>query len=171
MIRPGGVLEVRLTERVPVAVWRSAKGLSLLDASGHRVAGLESRADRDDLPLVAGEGADRAVTEALALIDAAGPAAPRLRGLMRMGERRWDMVLDRDQRIMLPQKNPVSALERLLAMNQTQDILARDIAAIDLRDGHKPVLRLNKSAISRVHPGTTIGANPENTPTAKEEDL
>jgi cell division protein FtsQ len=164
MIRPGGVLEVRLTERVPVAVWRADKGLSLIDATGHRVAGLEARADRDDLPLIAGLGADRAVAEALALIDAAGSAAPRLRGLVRMGERRWDMVLDRDQRILLPETDPVAALDGLMALNQSQDILARDLIAIDLRDGQKPVLRLSRSAMTRAQNGTTVAA-PSNTTT------
>jgi hypothetical protein len=43
------------------------------------------------------------VPEALALVAAARPAVPRLRGLVRMGERRWDLVLDRDQRILLPE--------------------------------------------------------------------
>ena len=35
---------------------------------------------------------------------------PRVRGLERMGERRWDVVLDHGQRIMLPQDRPVPAL-------------------------------------------------------------
>lgn len=171
MIRPGGVLEVRLAERVPVAVWRSPKGLSLIDATGHRVAGLESRLDRDDLPLIAGIGADLAVAEALALIDAAGPAAPRLRGLVRMGDRRWDLVLDRDQRILLPETDPLGALDRLMAMNQAQDILARDLAAIDLRNGQKPVLRLTQSAMTRALGGTEVSASPTSTATTTEEGL
>lgn len=171
MIRPGGVLEVNLTERVPVAVWRSPKGLSLIDATGHRVAGLESRVDRDDLPLLAGLGADLAVTEALALVDAAGPAAPRLRGLVRMGQRRWDIVLDRDQRVLLPEMDPVAALDRLMAMNQSQDILARDLAAIDLRNGQKPVLRLTQSAMTRAQGGTEVSADPNATATKTEEGL
>ena len=79
-------------------------------------------------------GADAAAVEALALIDAAGPLLPRMRRLVRMGQRRWDMVLDRDQRILLPAENPVPALEALLALNTADDLLARDLTAIDLRD-------------------------------------
>ena len=51
-------------------------GLQLLDATGHRVAGLSARADRADLPLVAGEGADAAMPEALAIFEAAQPVEP-----------------------------------------------------------------------------------------------
>jgi cell division protein FtsQ len=69
-----------------------------------------------------------------------------LRGLVRMGERRWDLVLDRDQRILLPETNPVRALERLLALDQAEGILTRDITAADLRLDHRPTLRLTAGA-------------------------
>jgi cell division protein FtsQ len=147
-VRSGGVLQVVLTEREPALVWRNADRLELLDATGHRVAGLGARGDRADLPLVAGEGADAATPEALAILDAAGPIAPRLRGLVRMGDRRWDIVLDRNQRIELPAENPIAALERLLALDQADRLLDRDILTIDLRQEQRPVLRLAPFALS-----------------------
>jgi cell division protein FtsQ len=104
------------------------------------------RIDRADLPLVAGMGADRTAAEAIQILAAAGPLQPRIRGLIRMGERRWDVVLDRDQRILLPADNPVGALQRLLTINTTEDLFARDIAAFDLRIGQRPVLRLTPYA-------------------------
>ncbi|MFN6925339.1 MAG: cell division protein FtsQ/DivIB [Tabrizicola sp.] len=149
-VRAGGVLQVSITERVPVAVWRTETGLMLVDDEGHRVAGLLSRTDRPDLPLVAGEGADRAMPEALALYDAAGPLLPRIRGLVRVGERRWDLVLDRNQRVLLPEENPVQALERLLALDHVQDIMNRDILSVDLRSDHRPTLRLTPNALAEL---------------------
>lgn len=147
-VRTGGVLQVLITERKPVAVWRTEAGLMLIDDTGHRVAGLMARTDRPDLPLIAGEGADRVTPEALALIDAAGPLTPRIRGLVRMGNRRWDIVLDRNQRVMLPEKNPVQALERLLALDHAQDLMNRDILTVDLRSDHRPTLRLTPHALA-----------------------
>ena len=147
-VRSGGVLQVLLTERDPALIWRLGDRLELLDITGHRVAGLAARADRADLPLILGTGANLAATEALALLDAAGPLMPRLRGLVRMGERRWDIVLDRDQRIMLPAHNPVAALERLLALDQAENLLARDILAVDLRSEQRPALRLAPFALN-----------------------
>ena len=149
-VRSGGVLQVLITERVPVAVWRTEDGLTLVDETGHRVAGLLSRSDRADLPLIAGEGADAATPEALELIAAAGPLTPRIRGLVRMGDRRWDIVLDRDQRILLPEKNPVQALERLLALDHAQDLMIRDILTVDLRSDHRPTLRLTPNALAEI---------------------
>ncbi len=145
-IRPGGVLEVAITERNPVVVWRTDGQLELLDETGHRVASLTERAARADLPMVAGGGADKAVEEALKIIATAAPLSDRLRGLVRVGERRWDVVLDGEQRIMLPEKQAVFALEQVLALNQAQDLLARNLTAIDMRTPLRPTLRLGENA-------------------------
>ncbi|MGR3757677.1 MAG: cell division protein FtsQ/DivIB [Tranquillimonas sp.] len=162
-IRPGGILDVRVVERVPVAVWRVAGGLMLLDRQGNRVAQLDQRTDRIDLPLLAGAGADRAVPEALALLAAARPLDARMRGLVRMGERRWDVVLDGDQTILLPETAPVPALEQVLALNQAQDILDRDVVAIDMRNPRRPTVRLGDTAIAGLKHVSQkkLGAPPE----------
>ena len=160
-VRSGGILQVLVTERTPVAVWRTEAGLTLLDDTGHRVAGLHARTDRPDLPLLAGEGADSSTAEALALIAAAGPLVPRIRGLVRMGDHRWDIVLDRDQRILLPAADPIRALERLLALDHAQEILARDLLAIDLRNDARPTLRLTPYAMNALR--RTQGLDPMET--------
>jgi cell division protein FtsQ len=85
---------------------------------------------------------------ALELLAAAGPILPRIRGLVRIGERRWDIVLDRNQRILLPERAPLKALERMIALEQAQDLLARDIFTVDLRIDQRPVLRLAPFALS-----------------------
>jgi len=124
--------------------------LELLDADGRRVAAIAHRMHRYDLPLIVGEGADRAAPEALALYNAAEPLVPRLRGLVRMGERRWDVVLDRDQRIMLPETGAIEALEQVIALDQAQDLLARDISAVDMRNAHRPTLRMGQLAVAEL---------------------
>jgi cell division protein FtsQ len=145
-IRPGGVLQIDVTERVPVLVWRTREGVQLLDETGAHIEGLPNRAARMDLPLIAGDGADKAVQQALALYDAARPLGDRLRGFVRIGERRWDVVLDRDQRILLPSDRPVRALERVIALNQAQDMMDRDVAIIDMRLADRPTLRMTAEA-------------------------
>jgi cell division protein FtsQ len=145
-IRPGGVLEIDVEQRKAVVLWRSEDGLALVDENGYYVAGATSRHARPDLPLIAGKGADAHVGEALDLIDAARPLGNRLRGLVRMGERRWDVVLDRDQRIMLPVQNPRRALERVIALEGAQDILSRDVARVDMRLAHRPTVQMTQLA-------------------------
>lgn len=141
-IRKGGILRITVTEREPAILWRSPLGLEMLDATGSRVATLLDRAARPDLPVIAGEGADRNVPEALAILAAARPIRERIRGLVRFGDRRWDVVLDRDQRILLPEIDPVSALQTVMALDGAQDVLGRDLAAIDMRNPERPTVRL-----------------------------
>lgn len=145
-IRPGGILQIDVTPREPVAVWRTADGVSMVDGNGVHVAWLYARADRPDLPLFAGEGATRKVGEALAIIRAAAPLGDRLRGIVRMGERRWDVVLDRDQRILLPEEGAVQALERVIALEGAEDILTRDVVRVDMRLARRPTLQMNIDA-------------------------
>lgn len=145
-IKPGGILSAVVKEREPAILWRHARGIEILDKTGHRVASVTSRDVRPDLPLIAGEGADLAVTEAMALVDAAGPILPRVRGLVRRGERRWDLVLDHGQRIMLPATGALTALEAAMAIDRAQDMLGRDIAVVDLRNPSRPVMRLGIDA-------------------------
>jgi cell division protein FtsQ len=149
-VQPGGVLQVKVTEREPAVVWRGPQGLILLDEQGHRIAALLERSERADLPLIAGEGADEAVPEALHLLATAAPIRARLRGLVRMGERRWDLLLDRNQRILLPAAAADLALERLLAFDAAQGLLKRDITAVDLRLPARPALRLAPYALTEL---------------------
>lgn len=161
-IRPDGILEVAVTERTPAVVWRHRGGLELLDPTGRRVASLLTREARADLPLIVGDGAERAVPEALALFAAAGPLGARVRGLVRIGERRWDLVLDRGQRVLLPETGALAALERLIALDQAEDLFGRDILLVDLRIQRRPTLRLSPDAMTelrRIRGETTTGGS------------
>ncbi len=161
-IRPGGVLQIAIKERVPAIVWRGRDGLELLDALGHRVSPLGARAERADLPLIAGDGADRHVAQAMELLAAARPIEHRLRGLVRMGGRRWDVVLNRNQRILLPEQDPVRALLRVIALNQAEDMLDRDLIAIDMRNRDRPTIRMAPQAVQELRHIKTIEAGASN---------
>jgi cell division protein FtsQ len=147
---PSGALEIRAIERVPVVVWRGGETVVLLDQRGVRVAEVDSRLRRPDLPLVAGEGADRQVPEALAILEMAGPIRNRVRGLVRMGERRWDVVLDRGQVIRLPEAEPAAALGRVMALQVAEGLLERDLTVVDMRDPRRPMLRLTEHATAEL---------------------
>ncbi len=115
-----------------------------------------SREARADLPLLAGEGADRAVPEARALLAAAAPVMARVRGLVRVGERRWDLVLDRGQRIMLPETDPVAALIAVTALDQSEKMLERDLTVVDLRNEQRPTIRLAADALETFRQGGEV---------------
>jgi cell division protein FtsQ len=150
-IRGGGLLEAVAEERVPIMLWRSRDGLKLVDAEGHRVALVTTRAARPDLPLIAGDGAAAAISEARILLGAAASIEDRIRGLVRVGERRWDLVLEGDQRILLPANGALQALERVLALHAAQDLLSRDVVLVDLRNPTRPTIRMSPAAMEEFH--------------------
>ena len=63
-----------------------------------------------------------------------------------MGERRWDLVLAQGPRIQLPEQGSVNALRWVLAQHGAQDLLARDLTHVDMRNPAKPVLRMTQTA-------------------------
>ncbi|MEO0569228.1 MAG: cell division protein FtsQ/DivIB [Pseudomonadota bacterium] len=148
-LRKGGVLLAEVVERQPAALWRSRAGLVIVDEQGVIIGDLHWRGERPELPVIAGDGADAVVPEAIALHKAAEPLHGRLRGLVRVGERRWDVVLDREQRIMLPEQNPIGALERVIVLSDLQDLLERDLVAVDMRLALRPTIRMSDYAISK----------------------
>jgi cell division protein FtsQ len=154
----GGILQVDVTERIPAVLWRTAQGLEVLDAEGMITGPATTREEYATLPLIAGEGAEKHVTEALDLVRAAGPLGARMRGLVRIGERRWDVVLDRDQRILLPEDAPVQALERVIALGQVHEMLERDLSVVDMRLAARPTIRMNPTAVAQWHELQTTNA-------------
>jgi cell division protein FtsQ len=147
LIGAQGVLEIGVVMRVPALVWRSEKGLVLLDVDGQKSGRLISRLQRTDLPLITGAGVQDHTRQAMAIFKKLSPIAGRVRGLVRVGERRWDVVLDRNQVLKLPEDQPIAALGRILALHRAKDILNRDITVVDIRDGRKPILRLSEPAL------------------------
>ena len=86
----------------------------------------------------------------MALLQAAAPITNRVRGLVRVGERRWDIVLDRGQRLLLPADGAVRALERVIVLAELQDLLERDLDVVDLRLPTRPTIRLTEHAMSEL---------------------
>ena len=146
-VRFGGVLQVDVVERVPAFLWRRDNGLEVLDETGIYLRTVASRLQYGDLPLIAGEGADAQVAQAKQLFVASKPLKNRLRGLVFIGERRWDVVLDKGQRLMLPEENPVLALERVIALDQAEELLTRSVEVVDFRLKNRPTLQLRSGAM------------------------
>jgi cell division protein FtsQ len=136
----GGILKIEVEERIPALVWRNQVGLFLLDKEGKMVGSIGSRAERSDLPFIAGEGANSRIFQALKLMELAAPIFTRILALEWVSNYRWDIVLSDSQRILLPPNNPELAIDRFLLLNETYDILARKISRIDMRNESRLVI-------------------------------
>lgn len=141
-LSPTGALTIAVERRRPAAVFRNDGGrLGVVDREGVEIRPVRKRRDEPELILLLGEGATEHVSQALAVASAAQGLRDRLRAMVRVGERRWDAVLDRDMRILLPAKDPVTAMARVADMYRG-GLLERDLTMVDMRITERPTLRM-----------------------------
>ena len=147
---PAGNVEISVVERKPEAVLRRYGAAELLDRFGERAFSGNLELELERLPLISGEGADSMVAEALEIYAAAEPIRDSIRGLVRIGERRWDAVLDGGRVIQLPENDPDGAMRQLLAYERRARLLSRAIRTIDLRVPNQVVVRLAPEVAAKV---------------------
>lgn len=159
MIQSGGILAIDVDEVHPAAVWRREDTLALLSPQGDILRYVTDRTGYEDLPLIAGQGADEVLGEVAQLFAETGPIQAQLRGFVRVGERRWDIILSGDRKIALPEDEPVQALKDILVLSQAQDLLARGITLIDYRNKARPTVRLQEGALAELRQYIPIAHN------------
>lgn len=137
-------LHVRIIEREPVAIWQHQGRMRLIDDEGVVMTDL-SVGDHRNLPLLIGEGAPKNTKEALAILNAAPELATLVKGMQRVGERRWNLVLKRGIEVRLPENNPTAAWKRLADMQKRDHLFERAVSAIDLRDSTRMIFSIAPS--------------------------
>jgi len=140
-IKDSGVLLVEIIERKPVAVYRENDDLALIDLTGYKINNIFSRNDRKDLPLIVGTKGNYQVKEALEIYKLLSIYLNEIRGLIRIGERRWDIIFKNNKRIKLPEKYPKRSLRKFLSSDKSYLISSNDFVIIDLRFTNKIILR------------------------------
>ena len=151
------MLDVSVDERIAEALWRDSAGaLWQVDREGIAILRVEARAAHPALPVVLGDGAPAAMGEALQVFRSAPDLQPRIRALVRVGQRRWPIVLDRGLTIFLPAERPAVALGRVMALQYGEELLDRGGSVIDMRLADRPTVRMTPEAaeIYRVRKAT-----------------
>ena len=136
-----GILVITIEEKEPVVVLERDGLYLTLDIEASVLASDSRRSGHSDLPLIAGDGAEGHIEEAMALNGMSPKLARMTRGLVRIGNRRWDMVLDHGRVVNLPEDNPILAVSKLLSLDKSDAILSLDIAVIDLRNPNRVTVR------------------------------
>jgi len=142
-ITVGGVLQINVAEKSPAFIWRKNNVMSVIDETGSFIRIANSRVDYPELPLVVGEAADLAVAEVSSLIKANDYFKNHVRAFIRVGERRWDLILENNLRIMLPQREFLAAFDRLMLMNEAGSLLSGKLSNIDMRLVERPTVRMD----------------------------
>ena len=146
-ISVGGVLQINVTEKSPAFIWRKDNVMSVIDETGSFIRIANSRIDYPKLPLVIGEAADLAVSEISSLMQANEYFKDHVRAFIRVGERRWDLILENNVRIMLPQREFLAAFDRLMLMNEAGSLLSGRLSNIDMRLVVRPTVRVDTVSV------------------------
>ncbi len=135
-----GTIVVFLQERRPFAIWQYQKKYVLVDRAGQVVA------DQDvskfpDLPLIVGEGAPAAAATLLDALADHPALAAMVKASIRVGGRRWNLLMTSGSDVMLPEGHEIAGIKRLVQLQQEHAVLDRPLVAIDLRLPDRLVLR------------------------------
>jgi cell division protein FtsQ len=141
-------IEVRVEERKPFAIWQHGRDLALVEKSGNVIVPFSSGRFAT-LPLVIGLGAPERAAEFIEKVKEYPELASRIKGYIRIGERRWDLRLDNGVTIKLPESGETDAIEAILAMDKESGVLSRDITAVDMRLADRLVVQLTPEATVR----------------------
>jgi cell division protein FtsQ len=124
-------LAVSLTERHPFALWRNADGISVIERDGHVIAKTDGM-EFQRLPRFIGEAPDGGA-DLVAAIAAHRAVHARVWAMQRQGGRRWDLILDDQVVVQLPEEGWQKELDELEHLLVDTGVLERDIKEIDLR--------------------------------------
>jgi cell division protein FtsQ len=144
-------IEIDVERRQAYARWQEEGEISVIDYNGERLLA-ERAADHPELPLVVGAGAGPAAEPLLIALENLPNVRDRLKALVRVGDRRWNVELESGITIALPEEGAAHALEQLEDLHTRHALLDRPLAQIDMR-------AVGRVAV-RVHPALAGGLRP-----------
>src|SRR5690606_7297335 len=101
------------------------------------------------LPLFVGRDAERAAASIETEFSSWPAISPQIKAYVRVAGRRWDVHLDNGVVVRLPETGMAEAMDRLGRLEAEQQVLERDIAAVDLRLPDRIAIRLTAEAQER----------------------
>ena len=147
----GSILHVKVKEKVPALLLKDDTGIHVLNKNGDYIRPLLSTEYGSKLPVITGEGAQKAAAEAFILFSALYDKLDEVRGLVLVGGRRWNIVLKSGQVIMLPEKKSKQAVQKILILDKAEKILSRDIAVFDFRLPYRITLRFPENKDGQIN--------------------
>jgi len=131
---------IAVTQRPLMAVWEHA-GQTVMVTDNGAVMPNVSPDKFGSLPLIVGQGANLAAAEVLPQVMSRPRLAQHVYALVRVDDRRWNLMLKDGGVILLPAQDESAALTRLDALDRQARILDLGLAHIDLRDPEMVVVR------------------------------
>ena len=123
---------IEIEERRPFALWQRDGLLRLIDHEGEVIT--DRRLYRyAHLPLVVARSEPERARPVLEMLEREPDLARRVRALIEVGGRRWNIRIDNGIDVRLPEAEPAAAWSELAQLDRRHALLARRISTIDLR--------------------------------------
>lgn len=132
---------VRVTERIPIAILQSKYKLYLLDIDGKKLEH-DGIGNFDNLPIVVGEGAEEAAGYLLFILNKFPKIRNQLVVAVFVGKRRWNIRINKGIIVKLPEKNLSHAMSVLDEISDDEGFFNENIEEIDLRMLDRVILRI-----------------------------
>ena len=131
---------LRLEEREPLALWQHKGRFTLIDHQGSVIEdnGMERF---PGLLVVVGDDAPAHAAALQAVLVTQPELMARVKAAVRVGGRRWNLHLDNDIDVRLPEEDPADAWARLAEYERSHRVLARDVQVLDLRLPDRLIVR------------------------------
>lgn len=136
---------IEITERRPYARWQLDGKTGVIDRTGTVVSRDDEGAYRH-LPKVVGPGANKHAAELFDMLVQAPELFARLDSAVRVRDRRWDLEFDNRLTVKLPEKGATDAWLALSRLQAEQQILDKDVVAIDMRADDRLYVRLSEGS-------------------------
>jgi len=131
-------LYIGIVERVPIAIWQINKKLFLIDNEGRKIT--KSNIDIEKfsyLPHVVGSDANIYANKLIEDVGQYPKLASKIISSVRYGERRWNLNLQENIIIKMPETGFEEALQYVVKLNKTSKLFNKNYKTIDLRDKNK----------------------------------
>ena len=138
-----GSFYIYLNEHVPLAIWKSKKGFSLIDTKGNIIPCPDSE-NPSNLPIIIGENAPKNFLSLQPLLEKFAKAIPVIHGALFLRSLRWNLYLENNIVVKLPENDIAHALARLSHMKHF--IAKHLLASIDLRFSDAIIIEYKSSS-------------------------
>lgn len=144
-------LIVSVTEAEPMALWQRNQKLFLVSRDGD-VIETANIAKYSNLLIVVGEDAPKRAQALFDILAQTPELRPHVTAAVLVGKRRWNIRMDNDIDVKLPEDGAAEAWKRFADLNQQNDLLSKDITVVDMRQPDRVVVR-------QAHPTLPTEAN------------
>jgi cell division protein FtsQ len=113
-----------------------------------------------DLPVVVGPGANRRAAQLAALMAKAPSLRPLVTAATWQGGRRWDIIFQSGEKLMLPEgeEEAAKALAFFALQDRRAGLLGKGLVSIDMRDPTRIVARISREPGGKVPAASPLSA-------------